>query len=165
VYYSSIRTSRPVSSYRSCVARRGHEVVAIAVESNQQPQFLPTHRYKFDVKWIGDANSRRGPWRGILVTALRDLGNALRCALCPGVGPPRSGANLWRTTHRPDQAGLNRRNERPTAIFLGATRMAVATATVRTNLRLKNMPRAGSGGYGGDLLSAPSNAISSVTLP
>jgi glycosyltransferase involved in cell wall biosynthesis len=39
----------------------GHEVVAVTVESNKQPQFLPTHRYKFDVKWIGDPNPLARP--------------------------------------------------------------------------------------------------------
>jgi glycosyltransferase involved in cell wall biosynthesis len=34
----------------------GHEVAAITAEGNRNPQILPTLRYKFDRKWLGDPN-------------------------------------------------------------------------------------------------------------
>ena len=34
----------------------GHEVVAITADGNRRPQFLPTLRYKLDVKWLGNPN-------------------------------------------------------------------------------------------------------------
>jgi glycosyltransferase involved in cell wall biosynthesis len=34
----------------------GHEVVAITAEGNKNPQFLPTLRYRLDVKWLGNPN-------------------------------------------------------------------------------------------------------------